>query len=174
MTGVVRSSAQVMAALWVGGLFCLGLVVAPYLFILAARSSPAVPNTGVAAELVGPLLYGSDIVSLVVACGLLAAVMFLRRRGEEPLGGRCFVVEIVVAVAAVCAAANYWWVTPRLQAAQADLTARYGAFHVADRGDPAFLRFNELHQRSTTLFLMGLGAALIGLVCMTRFRSGMR
>jgi hypothetical protein len=54
MTRVVKSSALVAAALWVGVLFCLGFVVAPYLFALAARHSPAVPNTGVAADLRPP------------------------------------------------------------------------------------------------------------------------
>src|SRR5262249_10874885 len=75
MVGVVRSSVQVMAALWVGALFCLGFVVAPYLFALAARHSPAVPDTGVAAGLLGPLLYGADIASLAVAAVLLAALV---------------------------------------------------------------------------------------------------
>ncbi len=56
MTRVVKSSALLAASLWVGVLFCLGFIVAPYLFALAARSSPAVPNSGVAAELLGPLL----------------------------------------------------------------------------------------------------------------------
>ena len=37
MTKVVKSSALVMAALWVGVLFCLGFVVAPYLFALCFR-----------------------------------------------------------------------------------------------------------------------------------------
>jgi hypothetical protein len=53
MSPVVKSSALVVTALWVGVLFCLGFVVAPYLFVLAAKNSPAVPNTGVAAELIG-------------------------------------------------------------------------------------------------------------------------
>ena len=59
MTKVVKSSALVIAALWVDILFCLGFVVAPYLFILAARENPDVPNAGVAADLIGPLLYSS-------------------------------------------------------------------------------------------------------------------
>ena len=87
MTRLVKSSAVVAATLWVGVLFCLGIVVAPYLFILASRNSPAVPNPGVAADLIGPLLYSSDVGDLVVAAGLVAALLFLRSRGEVPLGG---------------------------------------------------------------------------------------
>ena len=90
MTRAVKSSAIVVAALWVGVLFCLGFVVAPYLFILAARQSPAVPNSGVAADLIGPLLYGADVAGLVVGAGLLAALLFLRGRGEVALGGRLY------------------------------------------------------------------------------------
>jgi hypothetical protein len=171
MTRVVKSSALVAAALWVGVLFCLGFIVAPYLFILAARNSPAVPNTGVAADLIGPLLYSADVIGLVVAVGLVAALVFLRRRGEVPLAGQAYLSEAGVAVAAVCAAVNYWVFTPRLKALQGQLVERYGAFHQADRADPLFQQFNGLHQTSTTLFMIGFAAALICLICMTQFRS---
>ena len=171
MTRAVKSSAVVAAALWVGVLFCLGFVVAPYLFALAARKSPAVPHSGVAADLIGPLLYSSDVVGLVIGAGLIVALVFLRRRDEVPLGGRFYLCEIGVGAAALCAALNYWGLTPRLNAVRAQLAERYGAFHLADRADPLFLRFNGLHQTSTTLFMVGFAAAFVGLVCMTQFRS---
>ena len=88
MTRLVKSSALVVASLWVGILFCLGFVVAPYLFILAAKNSPAVPNSGVAADLIGPLLYSSDVIGLIVGALLILALVFLRKRGEVPMGGR--------------------------------------------------------------------------------------
>src|SRR5258708_36635728 len=103
MTRVVKSSALVAAALWVGVLFCLGFVVAPYLFALAARNSPTVPNTGVAADLIGPLLYSSDVLGLVVGAGLILACLFLRRRGEVPLGSMLYLCEVGGGVAALCA-----------------------------------------------------------------------
>ena len=171
MMRVVKSSALVVTALWVGVLFCLGFIVAPYLFVLAARNSPAVPNTGVAAELIGPLLYSSDVISLVAGAVLVSVLVFLRRRGEVPLGGRLFLAEIGVVVAAGCAAVNYWWFAPRLKDLQGQLAERYGAFHQADKADPLFAQFNGLHQSSTSLFMVGLAAAMIGLVCMTQFRS---
>lgn len=171
MTRLVKSSAVVVTALWVGVLFCLGFVVAPYLFVLAAKNSPAVPNTGVAAELIGPLLYSSDVISLVVGVGLALALLYLRRRGEVTLGGRLYLSEIGVAVAAVCAAINYWWLSPQLKGLQGQLAERYGAFHQADKADPLFVRFNGLHQTSTTVFMIGLAAALVCLICMTQFRS---
>jgi hypothetical protein len=171
MNRVLKSSALVVTALWVGVLFCLGFIVAPYLFILAAKHSPSVPNTGVAADLIGPLLYSSDMISLVVGAGLVIALLYLRRRGEVPLGGRLFLSEIGVGIAAVCAATNYWWFAPRLKGLQGQLAERYGAFHQADKADPLFVQFNGLHQTSTTLFMVGLAAALVCLVCMTQFRS---
>jgi len=171
MTKAVRSSAVVAASLWVGVLFCLGFIVAPYLFALAARNSPAVPNTGVAADLIGPLLYSSDVAGLVVGAGLVVALVFLRRRGELPLGGKLYLSETGVGVAALCAAVNYWLITPRLNAVQAQLTERYGAFHQADKADPLFRQFSGLHQTSTALFMVGFAAALVCLVCMTQFRS---
>jgi hypothetical protein len=170
MTRLVKSSAVLVTALWVGVLFCLGFVVAPYLFILAAKNSPAVPNTGVAAELIGPILYSSDLISLVVGVGLVAALVYLRRRGEVTLGGRLYLSEIGVGVAAVCAAVNYWWLSPQIKGLQGELAERYGAFHLADKADPLFVRFNGLHQTSTTVFMVGLAAAFICLICMTHFR----
>lgn len=171
MNRVLKSSALVVASLWVGVLFCLGFIVAPYLFILAAKNSPSVPNTGVAADLIGPLLYSSDLISLVVGAGLVIALVYLRRRGEVPIGGRLFISEIGVGIAAICAAANYWWFAPRIKGLQGQLAERYGAFHQADKADPLFVQFNGLHQTSTTLFMVGLMAALVCLVCMTQFRS---
>jgi hypothetical protein len=171
MTKAVKSSALLVAALWVGVLFCLGFIVAPYLFALAARNSPAVPNSGVAADLIGPLLYSSDVMGLVVGAALLVALLFLRRRGEVPLAGKLFVSEAGVLVAVVCAAVNYWVFTPRINEVRGQLAERYGAFHLADRTDPLFQRFNGLHQTSTTLFMIGFAAALLCLVCMTQFRS---
>src|SRR5262249_33051985 len=171
MNRVVQSSALVIASLWVGVLFCIGLIVAPYLFALAAKNSPSVPNSGVAADLIGPLLYSSDVISLVLGVGLVAALVYLRRRGEVPLGSRLDPSEVGVGGAALCAAVNYWWFAPRIRDVQGQLAERYGAFHRADKADPLFAQFTSLHQTSTTLFMVGLAAALVCLVCMTQFRS---
>jgi hypothetical protein len=171
MTKALKSSAVVVASLWVGVLFCLGFVVAPYLFILAARHSPMVPDSGVAADLIGPLLYGSDVVGLVVGTGLIPVLLYLRRRNEVPLAGRLYLTEIGVGLAVACAGVNYWVFTPRLKAIQGQLSERFGAFHLADRADPLYRQFDGLHQASTTVFMVGFAAALIGLICMTQFRS---
>jgi hypothetical protein len=171
MTKLVKSSALVVASLWVGVLFCLGFVVAPYLFALAARNSPSVPNTGVAADLIGPLLYSSDVIGLIVGAGLIVALSYLRRRGEVSLAGRLYLAEVGVGVAAVCAAVNYWIFAPRLKTVQGLLAERYGAFHQADKTDPLFQQFSGLHQTSTSLFMVGFAAALLCLVCITQFRS---
>ena len=170
MTKVVKTSALLLAALWVGVLFCLGFVVAPYLFILAARGNPAVPNTGVAAELIGPLLYSSDVAGLVIGAGLLLALLFLRTRGEVSLGGRLYLSELGVVTAVACAAVNYWVFAPRIKAVQGDLVRRYGAFHLAEKTDPLFRQFGTLHGTSTSIFMVGFAAALVCFVCMTQFR----
>jgi hypothetical protein len=128
-------------------------------------------NTGVAADLIGPLLYSSDVIGLVVGVGLMAALVYLRRRGEVPLAGRLYVAEIGVGVATVCAAVSYWVFAPRLKAVQGELVERYGAFHQADKAGPLFRQFSGLHQASTTLFMVGLVAAFVCLVCMSHFRS---
>jgi hypothetical protein len=170
MTRAVKTSAILLTGLWLGILFCLGFVVAPYLFSLAARHNPAVPNTGVAADLIGPLLYSSDVISLVVGAGLLLTLLFLRRRGEIPLGGRFYLSEVGFAVAVASAAVNYWIFGPRIKGIQASLAERYGAFHLAEKTDPLLRQFNGLHQTSTALFMLSFTAVLTCLVCLTQFR----
>jgi hypothetical protein len=171
MTKAIRSSATVLAGLWVGALFCLGFVVAPYLFALAARGNPSVPDSGVAAALIGPLLDGSDVSGLVLGAALIAALAFLRSRDEVPMGGRYYLPEVVLGVATLCAAVNYWGLSPRIRALQGLLTRRYGAFRLADKADPLFQQFQGMHRASTGLFTAGFLAALVALVCMTQFRS---
>lgn len=171
MNRVVKSTALVATSLWVGVLFCLGFIVAPYLFILAAQRSPSVPNSGVAADLIGPLLYGSDVISLAVSAGIMFMLLYLRRWGEVPLAGRVFLSEASVGFAAICAAINYWWLAPQIRDVQGKLAERYGAFHLADKADTLYAQFDGLHQASTTLFMLGLASALVCLVCMTHFRS---
>ena len=171
MKTLTRTSLVLLASLWVGLLFCIGFVVAPYLFTLAASASTAVPNSAVAAELIGPLLYSSDVVGLVVGVLLLMGVTFLRRRGEVPMASRAFLCESSIAAAAVCAAINYWVFTPQLHQAQQGLAAKYGGFHLADKADELFQQFTALHQTSTNIFIAGFVAALVALVCMTRFRA---
>lgn len=146
-------------------------MVAPYLFALAARGNPSVPDSGVAAALLGPLLYGSDVSGLVLGAALIAALAFLRSRDEVPMGGRFYLPEIVLVVATLCAAVNYWGFTPKIRALQALLAQRYGAFRLADKSDPLFQQFQGLHRASTGLFTVGFLAALVALICMTQFRS---
>jgi hypothetical protein len=172
MTRLIKSSAVVVTALWVGVLFCLGFVVAPYVFILAARRSPSVPNSGVAADLIGPLLYSADVIGLFVGVCLVGALVYLRRRGEVPMASKMYLSEAGVTIAMICAAINYFIFTPRLKILQGQLSARYGAFHLADKADALFQRFDSLHQTSTTLFMVGFAAALVCLVCLTQFRTG--
>ena len=167
MTKLVKSSALVVASLWVGVLFCLGFRGCTVL----VRAGPVVPNTGVAADLIGPLLYSSDIIGLVVGAGLIVALVYLRRRGEVPMAGRLYLSEAGIGVAVVCAAVNYWIFAPRLKAVQGQLSERYGAFHQADKTDPLFQQFSGLHQTSTALFMVGFAAAFLCLVCITQFRS---
>ena len=132
MTKVVKSSALVIAALWVDILFCLGFVVAPYLFILTARENPDVPNAGVAADLIGPLLYSSYIAGLVVGAGLLCALIFLRRRGGESSGVinmhssiKMRIQSLVIAVALLVDVHNACAAEGDLSAIKVEITKRH-------------------------------------------------
>ena len=174
MVAPIRATAMVVTALWAGTLFFVGFVFAPYVFALAARGDANVPNSGVAADLVGPLLYGSDVAGLVIVLPLLACLAYLRFRRQTPLGGRYFVCEIALVLAGGCASINYWGLTPRLTAVQEALAARYGGFHLADKTDPLYATFTTLHQSATALFMLAFVCSLICLVCFSHFRSAER
>jgi hypothetical protein len=170
MTKLVRSFAIILAAFWIGIVFCIGFIVAPYLFALAAQKSPAVPNTGAAATLIGPLISGTHLLGVVVGTVLILGLTYLRRQDDVPLGDRLYLSELGLGVAVACAAANLWVITPRLKAIQEQLVERFGAFHQADKADPLYQQFGALHQASTILFIVGFVAALVALLCMTQFR----
>lgn len=171
MNQLLRSLAMVLTTIWVGGLVWVGLVFAPYLFALAGRHSEAVPHSGVAAELIGPLLYGSDLVGLV-AVGLIGLILFiLRRRKCLSMGGRFYVPETLLGLAALCTALNYFRYSPALNSVQEKLRDAYGGFHLADRSDPLYAEFTSLHQTSTAIFLCGMVVAFVVLICQTNYRD---
>jgi hypothetical protein len=171
MTATLKGGVLLVTAVWVGGLFWIGLVFAPYLFALAARQDPAVPNTSVAASLIGPLLYSTDVLGLIVAAALACGLLILRRRNVLPLGGKVYLSEIALGLAFVLAGVNYWVITPRLNMVREQLTAAYGAFHLADRADPLYQQFTLLHQTSTALFMTIFLAALFTLICQSQLRA---
>ncbi len=108
MNQILRTVSLVFTTIWVGGLIWIGLVFAPYLFGLAANNSAAVPNTGVAAELIGPLLYGSDVVGLIAVASIGSMLLILRFRHCVSMGGRFYLPEILLVIAAICAYVNYF------------------------------------------------------------------
>ncbi len=171
MNQFLRSTSLVITTIWVGGLIWIGLVFAPYLFGLAAQKTETVPNTSVAADLIGPMLYGSDVVGLIAVAMIGSILMVLRLRRCVSLGGRFYLPEILLAIAAICAALNYFKFTPALKQVQLQLHETYGGFHLADRTDPLYAEFTNLHQTSTVIFLLGLLVAFVILICQSRFRD---
>jgi len=165
----VKSLVGVVAALWIGIQFCVGFIVAPYLFALAARQSAVVPNTGVAAELIGPLLHTTDYISVGVGAVVLVLLVALRRGGERPLGGRYYVSEIGVLVAMVTAAVNVWMIAPRIKAVKELLAEKYGAYHLSDKSDALYAQFGQWHQTSTLLFMAGFIGSVTCVFCLTQF-----
>ena len=171
MTRTLKATAVLLASLWVGGLFWIGFVVAFYLFGLAARGSGPVPNTGVAADLIGPLLNGTHLVGLIVPAALIAGLSMLRSRNVVPALGGIFASEVALGVAFLCAAANYLYLTPRVTSVKGQITAQYGAFHLADKADPLYGTFEILHHTSTGLFTLAFVAGLVCLICLAQFRT---
>lgn len=167
MINAIRTLLNVAVGLWIGVQVCIGFVVAPYLFALAAKASAAVPHTGVAAELIGPLLHGADLASLVVC--IVATLGLLGLRGAAGpnayAGARWWLGEAGLAVAFVCAATNYFMLSPKILAVKAELAEKYGAYHLADKTDALYKQFGQFHGISTLVFMIGLGAAMLAWIC---------
>jgi len=168
---MIRSLVVVLTALWAGSLFAIGFVFAPYLFALAAQKSATVPNTGVAADLIGPLLWGADLASLAVGLLVLLGLGLLRWNKQVPLAGRVYLPEAALLVTLLCAAVNLCWLNPAVRAIKAQLAELYGAFHQADRSHPLYTQFNAWHQTSTALFVVGFLAVLVCLICLSHIRT---
>ena len=76
----------------------------------------------------------------VVGTGLIAVLLYLRKRDEVPMAGRLYLTEIGVGLAVVCSGVNYWVFTPRLKAIQGQLAERFGnprIGHLLDLAAPA-------------------------------------
>jgi len=166
---IAKSLLSVIASMWIGIQFCVGFMVAPYLFGLAARKSVVVPNTGAAAELIGPLLHMTDYIGVAAGTLVLVALLEFRRRGELPLGGRFYVSEIGVLLAVVTAVVNVSFIAPRIKAVKELLAEKYGAYHLSDKTDSLYAQFGQWHQMSTLLFLAGLIGSVICVFCLTQF-----
>ena len=171
MTNSLKMLAVLLAAIWVGGLFTVGFVLAPYLFILAFRHSPFIPHTGVAAELIGPLLYGSYIASLILAVILIVMLFILRKRNQLPLGGQIFLSEIGLSLAFLSMVINYGWCSPKVAAIRQELDVRFGGFHLTDPAEPLYHQFMHYHLISVVLFGLCFLGALICLLCISQFRE---
>ena len=158
-----------IAAIWVGAVCCIGFVIAPYLFTLAARHDPAVPNTGVAGGLIGPLLRGADLGGMVVTVLLVAGLVALRGRGVVTMGGQKFLAEAALGAAFICAAVNFWGLGPAVGRVRRQLIETYGASYLADKADPLYQRFSALHGASTVIFVIGVLGGVVALVAMSGF-----
>jgi hypothetical protein len=133
-----------LLALWVGGTWAIGLLVAPALFhLLDSRS--------LAGDIAGALFTRIHLVAVVAA--ILLAVLGVMCEGLRWLRGwRAWALFAVVAVAAVFELA--------LAPAIADLRSTQ-AIHVA--GSDAHARFRLLHGASAALYLFNgvLGMVLV-------------
>jgi hypothetical protein len=171
MTNVLKFVAVLITALWMGGLFWVGFVIAPYLFILAEKNSPLVPHSGVAADLVGPLLYSAYALSLILAVGLIVILVILRKRNQVPLGSKIFLSEIGLGMAFLTTVINYAWCSPKVAAIRRQLNEQFGGFHLTDPAEPLYHAFKTYHLISVGLFGLSFIGTVVCLLCLSQFRA---
>jgi hypothetical protein len=151
----IRYVALLALVIWLGGMIMLGLLVAPSTFRVLQAADP-VAGRVLAGSLFGDILrhfhlvaYGCGIVILVC----LFAIKFL---GPPP---RAFIPRAaIVVVMLIIAVYSGYPVSREIAQIQSHLS---GPVNALPETDPRRVRFDRLHQMSTTLMTINMALGLV-------------
>jgi len=150
---LLRFTALVALALWVGGLVALGGLGAPVLFdVLGARD----PTHRLPALVFGAMFARSQYVAWLLGLVILASLGARAAIGPRPrrFGPRMWIVAGMLAASL----ASVFLISPRIEALRTDVS---GPVSSLSETDPRRVTFGRLHGLSTTLMaatiLAGLG-----------------
>ena len=165
MLKLVRYLTAVLLLVWLGAVITVTFYVAPSLF---ADESGRVPNSSVAADIIGPLLNRMEwtgAILIPIAIALHWAIAKL----SNPKPGRALVISGLLLAAAWCAGLySGFYLNPELHAIREDLKTEFQGYHLAPPDHPERARFSRLHGVSMSLALVGLGLGLGSFFCVTQ------
>lgn len=154
---VVRYMVLAALVVWTGGMVALGGIVAPLAFQVLEKADPQ--NGRVFAGLLfGDILRQFSFLAYVCGALVVAGLVILKFVGPPP---RAFVLRLILSVA-MLAIAIYTGVPVLKEIAQIQAAAN-GPVNALPASDPRRVRFDYLHQTSTTLMSLNLGLGFLSL-----------
>jgi uncharacterized membrane protein (DUF441 family) len=154
---VVRNVVLAALVVWIGGMVVLGAIVAPSAFQVLEKVDPQ--NGRVFAGLLfGDILRQFSYLAYVCGSLVVAGLVILKFVGPPP---RAFVARLILS-GAMLASAIYTGVPVLKEIAQIQATSG-GPINALPVSDPRRVRFDHLHQTSTTLMSINLGLGFLSL-----------
>lgn len=154
---VVRYAVLAALAVWVGGMVALGAIVAPSAFQLLQAADP--PHGRVlAGQLLSEVLRQFSVTTYVCGAVVVLGLLIMKFVGPPP---RAFVPRLVLSVAMLATA--IYTGEPVLREMTHIQTAAAGPIDALPASDPRRVRFDRLHQTSTTLMSINLGLGFLSL-----------
>lgn len=165
MLKTLRYATALLLLIWLGVVITITFYVAPSLF---ANESGQIPNSTVAADIIGPLLDKMDLTGWIIlpVVILLHGVMALLFR---PRFMRALIVSAsLLAVAWGTSLYVGVGLNPELHSIRTELKKEFGGYHLAADDHPQRARFAKLHGVAMVLTLVNLCLGLGSLFCVTQ------
>lgn len=154
---VVRYVVLAALVIWTGGMVALGGIVAPSAFQVLERVDPQ--NGRIFAGLLfGDILRQFSFLAYVCGSLVVAGLVIMKFVGPPP---RAFTLRLILS-AAMLASAIYTGVPLLKEIAQIQAAAA-GPINALPASDPRRVRFDQLHETSTTLMSINLGLGFLSL-----------
>lgn len=158
----VRYVVLVALVVWLGGMVVLGAIVAPTAFRVLPVAEPDAGRV-LAGLLFGEVLRQFHLVTYACGAVVVVGLFVLKFVGPPPAA---FVLRLAL-IFSMLAIAIYTGIPVSREIAQLQQDVR-GSMSKLDAGDPRRVRFETLHDRSTTLMTVNVGLGLLSLFWYTR------
>ncbi len=165
MLKFLRFFCAALLLVWLGNVITISFYVAPSLF---SNQSGQVPNSGVAGEIITPLLHE------MYATGWIAVFILLVVHGAIWKICPPRSTKVLLISGALLAAA---WVNDlyagtvlihRIEGIRAELKKEFGGYHLAPKDNPERQRFGKLHGLSMMLAMLNLTLGFGSFFCVTQ------
>jgi hypothetical protein len=151
----IRYVALLALVVWLGGMILLGLLVAPSTFRVLQAADP-VAGRVLAGSLFGDILRHFDLVAYGCGTVILVCLFAIKFLGPPP---RAFVARAAIVVfMLIIAVYSGYPVSREIAQIQSHLS---GPVNALPETDPRRVRFDRLHQMSTTLMTINMALGLV-------------
>jgi uncharacterized membrane protein len=152
---VIRYVALLALVVWLGGMIMLGLLVAPATFRVLQAADP-VTGRVLAGSLFGEILRNFHLVAYACGTVVLVCLFAIKFLGPPP---HAFIPRVAITVVMLLIAIYSGYPVAR---EITEIQSRVaGPMNALAPTDPRRMRFDTLHQRSTTLMTINMALGLV-------------